>query len=211
MNVHGLHVLTDARAGRDALAVVSAAAGAGAQVVQVRVKGHTDADLYDFASRVMEICVVHGTTCVVNDRVDIALAVGAHGTHLGAEDLPIAVVRRLAGPGHLIGGTAREPAQAARQITAGADYVGVGPAYPTTTKDGLPTPIGVEDIAAVARAVNVPVIAIGGITEESIVEIRATGAAGLAVVSAISDAPDPGAATRAILAAWRDDVRNGPR
>jgi thiamine-phosphate pyrophosphorylase len=174
--------------------------------VQVRVKGRTDADLYDFASRVMEICVAHGTTCVVNDRVDIALAVGAHGTHLGTEDLPIAVVRRLAGPGHLIGGTAREPVQAARQIAAGADYVGVGPAYPTTTKDGLPTPIGIEGIAAVARAVNVPVIAIGGITERSIVEIRATGAVGLAVVSAISDAPDPGAATQALLTAWDESA-----
>ena len=88
--------------------------------------------------------------CLVNDRVDVALAIGAHGTHLGADDLPVAAVRRVAGPGHIIGGTAREPADAARLVAEGADYLGVGPAFGTTTKDGLPAPLGPAGVGAVA-------------------------------------------------------------
>src|SRR5680860_1043527 len=91
----GLHVLTDARGGRDALAVVAAAVAAGAPVVQVRAKDCTDRVLYEFARRVVELCAAAGAVCIVNDRVDVALAVDAMGTHLGAEDLPIAAVRRI--------------------------------------------------------------------------------------------------------------------
>jgi len=195
----GLHVLTDARGGRDALAVVAAAVAAGAPVVQVRAKDCTDRVLYEFARRVVELCAAAGAACIVNDRVDVALAVGAAGTHLGAEDLPIAAVRRIAGPGHLIGGTARDPARAAALVTAGADYLGVGPAYPTTTKAGLPDPLGPAGVAAVAGAVDIPVIAIGGVTAERVPDLLAAGADGIAVVTAISEAVDPAAATRTLL------------
>jgi thiamine-phosphate pyrophosphorylase len=196
-----LHVLTDARPGRDALGVAVRAVEAGAPVVQLRAKGCTDRELYDLGTRLMAICTPHGTTCIVNDRVDIALAIGAHGTHLGAEDLSVAAVRRVAGPTHLIGGTAREPVSAAQLVAEGADYLGVGPAYQTSTKDGLPAPLGPEGIRAVARAVAVPVIAIGGITPERVPGLRAAGAHGVAVVGAVSDAADPGFATRSLLAA----------
>ena len=194
-----LHVLTDARGGRDALAVVAAAVAAGAPVVQVRAKGCTDRVLYEFARRVVELCTAAGAACIVNDRVDVALAVDAMGTHLGNEDLPIAAVRRIAGPGHLIGGTARDPAGAAALVTAGADYLGVGPAYLTTTKAGLPAPLGPAGVAAVARAVDVPVIAIGGVTAQRAPELLAAGACGVAVVTAISEAVDPADATRTLL------------
>lgn len=196
-----LHVLTDTRAGRDALALVHAVAAAGAPVVQVRAKGCTDLELFDFARRTVEICARYATACVVNDRVDVALAVAAHGTHLGATDLPPDAVRRVAGPAHLIGGTARDPHRGAELIAAGADYLGVGPAYPTATKDGLPDPLGPAGIAAVAAGVAVPVIAIGGITVDRVGELLAAGAYGVAVVAAISTAGDPGAATRAFLRA----------
>jgi thiamine-phosphate pyrophosphorylase len=194
-----LHVLTDARGGRAALDAVSAAVAAGAPVIQVRQKGCTDRALYDFAARVVEICAASATTCIVNDRVDVALAVGAAGTHLGADDLPVAAVRRLAGPDHLIGGTARNPDQARKLVAAGADYLGVGPAHVTTTKSGLPDPIGPAGVAAVAGAVDVPVIAIGGVTAERVAELRAAGAWGVAVVGAVSGASDPAAATRRLL------------
>ncbi|MBA2508887.1 MAG: thiamine phosphate synthase [Nocardioidaceae bacterium] len=194
-----LHVLTDARGGRDALAVVAAAVAAGAPVVQVRAKGCTDRVLYEFARRVVELCTAAGAACIVNDRADVALAVDAMGTHLGNEDLPIAAVRRIAGPGHLIGGTARDPAGAAALVTAGADYLGVGPAYLTTTKAGLPAPLGPAGVAAVARAVDVPVIAIGGVTAQRAPELLAAGACGVAVVTAISEAVDPADATRTLL------------
>ncbi len=147
-----LHVLTDARAGRDALRATTLALAAGAPVVQLRVKDVTDRELYDLGNRLVGLCAEHNALCIVNDRVDIALAIGAHGTHLGADDLPVAVVRRVAGPAHLIGGTAREPAHAAKLVADGADYLGVGPAYATSTKDGLPAPLGPVGIGAVARS-----------------------------------------------------------
>jgi thiamine-phosphate pyrophosphorylase len=195
-----LHVLTDARGGPEALEVVAAAVAAGAPVVQVRHKDCTDRELYDFAARVVELCAGSSTRCLVNDRVDVALAVGAAGTHLGAEDLPLAAARRLAGPGHLLGGTARNPEQARRLVAEGADYLGVGPAYRTTTKSGLPDPLGPDGVGAVARAVEVPVIAIGGVTAERVGELQAAGAWGVAVVDAVSGAADPAAATRRLLA-----------
>lgn len=196
-----LHVLTDARDGRDAMGVAARAIEAGAPVMQLRVKGCTDRELYDLGTRLMAICTRYGTTCIVNDRVDIALAIGAHGTHLGADDLSVTAVRRVAGPGHLIGGTSREPGHAATLVAEGADYLGVGPAYPTSTKDGLPAPLGPERIGAVARAVPVPVIAIGGVTADRIPQLIEAGAYGVAVVGAVSDATDQARATRVLLAA----------
>jgi thiamine-phosphate pyrophosphorylase len=199
-----LHVLTDTRAGRDGLGAVAAAVAAGAPVVQVRAEHTTDRALLEFTRRVVEICAARGASCIVNDRVDVALAAGAQGTHLGEEDLPVAAVRRIAGPGHVIGGTARDPRTAAELVVAGVDYLGVGPAYATSTKDGLPSPIGPAGVAAVARSVAVPVIAIGGVTAERVPELLGAGAHGVAVVSAISADPDPAAATRALLDALHD-------
>jgi thiamine-phosphate pyrophosphorylase len=198
-DVHGLHVLTDARGGPAALAAVEAAADAGAPVVQVRLKGCTDRVLHDFAAAVVEICAGRGATCLVNDRVDIALAVGADGTHLGADDLPVAAARRVAGPAHLIGGTARDPERARQLVAEGADYLGVGPAYPTRTKTGLPDALGPAGVGAVARVVDVPVIAIGGITADRVPDLLRAGAAGVAVVGAVSGALDAAAATAALL------------
>jgi thiamine-phosphate pyrophosphorylase len=194
-----LHVLTDARAGRDALHTATLAIEAGAPVVQLRVKGVTDRALYELGTKLMAVCLAHGTTLLVNDRVDIALAIGAHGTHLGADDLSVAAARRVAGEDHIIGGTAREPVRAKELVAQGASYLGVGPAYGTSTKDGLPQPLGAPGVGAVASAVPVPVVAIGGVTASRVAELRAAGAYGVAVVSEISDSPDPAEATRRLL------------
>lgn len=209
----GLHVLTDAREGRDALRVLSAAVAAGAPVVQVRVKDGTDRALHELATRAVEICAAHDAACVIDDRVDIALAVGAAGTHLGADDLPMAAARAVAGPDHVLGGTARTPEAALELVRAGADYLGVGPAFVTATKEGLPAAIGPGGIASVASAVDVPVIAIGGITADRVAPLLAAGASGVAVVSAVSEADDPAAATRELLAALAmglSPARRGP-
>ncbi len=200
MTLGRLHVLTDARAGRDALGLVERALAGGAPVIQLRVKEQSDRAVYELGLRVVEACASYGAACIVNDRVDLALAIGAQGTHLGADDLPVAQVRRIAGPGHHIGGTARDPVRAAELVAEGADYLGVGPAYSSSTKDGLPDPIGPAGIGAVARAVVVPVIAIGGITADRVKDLLAEGAHGVAVVGAVSDADDPAAATRELLA-----------
>lgn len=196
-----LHVVTDAAGGRAALDVVRAALAGGAPVVQVRTKTGSDLVRYAFACQVVALCRAAGALCLVNDRVDLSLAAGAGGTHVGADDLPVEVVRRIAGPGHLVGGTARDPVRAAALVAAGADYLGVGPAFATSTKDGLPDPIGPAGVAAVATAVAVPVIAIGGVTAARVPVLRAAGAHGVAVVSAVTAAADPAAATRTLVAA----------
>jgi thiamine-phosphate pyrophosphorylase len=198
-----LQLITDTRPGRDALAVVAAALSAGAPMVQVRVADPTtDREAYGFAVQVRELCDRHGATCLVNDRLDVALAAGAAGAHVGADDLPVAAARRVLGPAAVLGATCRDPESARAAVAAGADYLGVGPAFGTTSKDGLPEPIGPGGVAAVAAAVpGTPVIAIGGVTAERVASLRAAGAYGVAVIGAVSGAADPAAATRELLRA----------
>lgn len=195
-----LHVLTDARPDRDVVGTTQAVLDAGAPCVQVRAKGLTDAALLQLASAIVERCHAAGATCLINDRVDVALASGADGVHLGAYDLPLATAKRLAGDDLLVGGTARDPDTARRLVDEGADYLGVGPVYATTTKHGLPAPLGPGRVREIAGAVDVPVIAIGGLTYARVPAVLAAGAHGVAVVGAVSDAIDPAGATRMLLA-----------
>jgi thiamine-phosphate pyrophosphorylase len=199
LQVSRLHLVTDTRHGRDPLPEVVAALGAGVDWVQVRAKGCTDRDLYDLTVRVLEQARPYGSTVVVDDRADVALAAGAHGVHVGAEDLPVREVRRLVGSDLLVGATAREPVAARAAVAAGADYLGVGPAFGTVTKVGLPNPIGVDGVARTANAVDVPVVAIGGVDQERLSDLLAAGVHGAAVVSAVSQAADPAAAAAALL------------
>ena len=197
-----LHVLTDTRPGRDPLAVVRAALSAGAPVIQVRVTDQvTDRQAYELAGRVAALCREYGATCLVNDRLHVALAVGADGGHVGAEDLPVVAARAVLGADALLGGTAREPEDARAAVAAGVDYLGVGPCYPTTTKELPVPPGGVDRIARVAAAVPVPVIAIGGVSAARVPELIAAGAYGVAVVGEVSAAADPAAAVTALLRA----------
>lgn len=196
-----LHVITDTRPGRDPLAVVDAALRAGAPVVQVRGKELTDRALYDLTCRILERCADHGATCLVDDRVHVAQAAGVAGVHVGEHDLPVGVVRRLVGAAGIVGATARDPATGQAHEAAGATYLGVGPAYATTTKGGLPPPLGPDGVGLVAAAVDIPVIAIAAVTAGRIPELVAAGAHGVAVVAAISDAADPAAATEELLRA----------
>lgn len=199
-----LHLITDTRPGRDPLAVLRAALPvAGAElVVQVRVEDDaTDREAYELACRVTEACRPYGARCLVNDRLHVALAVDAAGGHVGADDLPVAAARRVLGPEAVLGATAREPVGARAAVDAGATYLGVGPCHVTTTKSGLPEPIGPDGVRAVAEAVRVPVIAIGGVTAASVPALRAAGAYGVAVVGALSLAADPAHATAELLRA----------
>ena len=185
-----LHVVTDS------LDVVRGAVGHGPVVIQVRVKT-TDRAAYALTVAALELCRPAGVLCLVDDRVGVALAAGADGVHVGADDLPVAAVRRVLGPDAVLGATCRTPEAARRAVADGATYLGVGPAFATSTKDGLPEPLGPARIAVVAASVpETPVIAIGGITAER-VELLAT--YGVAAVSAI--AADPAGATVAFLTA----------
>jgi thiamine-phosphate pyrophosphorylase len=197
-----LHIITDTRPDRDPLTVVRAVLSAGAPVVQVRVEDTaTDRQAYDLTVRVAALCAEYGATCLVNDRLHVALAAGAAGGHVGADDLPVGPARQVLGPAAVLGATARSPRTALDAVAAGASYLGVGPAYATSTKPGLPAPIGPAGIAAVAAAVDVPVIAIGGISAACIPDLLAAGAYGVAVVGAVSAAADPARATAALLEA----------
>lgn len=201
MPIGRLHVITDTRPGRDPLAVVRAAVEVGAPVVQVRGKELTDRELYDLTCRVLDVCVAHGATCLVDDRLHVALGAGADGAHVGEHDLPVAVARRVLGPDLVLGATARDPETGRAHQLAGATYLGVGPSYTTTTKAGLPASLGPVGIGRVAAAVDIPVIAIAGVTAPRVPELLDAGAHGVAVIGAISEADDPHAATEELLRA----------
>ncbi|WP_412747274.1 thiamine phosphate synthase [Krasilnikovia sp. MM14-A1004] len=203
-----MHVITDARPGRDALGVVTAAVAAAvgtpdALAVQVRVEDDvTDRAAYEFGLAVAGICRPAGVMFLVNDRLDVAVAVDADGAHVGADDLPVPAARGVLGPAAVLGATCREPVSARAAVAAGATYLGVGPAFRTSTKNGLPEPIGAIGIAAVAGAAgSTPVIAIGGVGVDAVGELRAAGAHGVAVVGALAAAADPQSATTALLKA----------
>ncbi|MFC7530421.1 thiamine phosphate synthase [Actinoplanes sp. GCM10030250] len=157
-----IHVITDS------IDVVRGVAGLPDVAVQIRVKS-TDASAYALTVEAVALCRPAGTMVLVNDRVGVALAAGADGVHVGADDLPVSAVRRVLGPDAVVGATCRTPAAARAAVADGASYLGVGPAFETSTKDGLPPPLGPAAIAAVAEAVpGTPVLAIGGITAERV-------------------------------------------
>lgn len=204
----GLIVITDrALAGPRAVAeVVAAALSAGAPAVQLREKTLPPRDILPLA-RLLRAETRHaGALFLVNDRLDLALAVHADGIHLGPDDLPLPAARRIAPPGFLIGRSANTPAAARSAVAAGADYIGCGPVFPTTTKKDAGSPVGLDGLAAVAAAVPAPVVAIGGITPARAGGVFDAGAAGCAVVSAVMAAPDPARAVHELLPARARDT-----
>lgn len=202
-----LHLITDSRPGRDTLGAVRATLRAGGDtgsppVIQVRVEDDvTDREAYHLTTEVVALCRQAGATCLVNDRLHVALAAGADGAHVGADDLPVAAARMVLGPAAVLGATARDPVSARAAVAAGASYLGVGPAFESSTKSGIAQPLGPPGIAAVASAVGVPVIAIGGITADRVGDLMAAGAYGVAVVAAVNAAPDPYQAALELLKA----------
>ena len=198
--VPALHVLTDTRGGRDPLPDVRAVVASGRCAIQVRAKDLTDRDHLALTHAVLAVARPAGCLVIVDDRVDVAIAADADGVHLGASDLPVDLVRTITPEGFVIGATVRDAAAARAAEEAGADYLGAGPAYATTTKPGLPDPIGPEGVGAVVAATALPVIAVGGVTAPHVPALRAAGAHGIAVVTAVSEAAHPSAAAAALAA-----------
>ena len=197
-----LIVVTDpgVPAGRTVVEVVRAALRGGAPSVQLRAK---DAAARESALLARELVVetrAAGALLFVNDRVDVALAAGADGAHLGDEDLPLAAARRIVPPGFLLGMSADSVEHARRAEREGADYLGVGPVYGTASKPDAGAPIGTARIAQVAASVRIPIVGIGGIHEHNTAPVIRAGAAGVAVVSAVMHADDPEAAARGLVA-----------
>jgi thiamine-phosphate pyrophosphorylase len=169
----------------------------GADTVQYREKRpRLTRDLVADASAVVAACVENGASCIVDDRVDVTAAVGAHGLHLGKDDLTPAVARQLLGPDVLIGGTANSLAEAREVWQRPIDYLGVGPVYGTQSKANPAPVLGLDQLRAITHECPVPVIAIGSITAERVAEVLDAGAHGVAVISAITCAEDPEAAAR---------------
>jgi thiamine-phosphate pyrophosphorylase len=200
-----LILVTDERLppGRDLVDTVRAALRGGAPAIQLRDKLRTPRESVALARALLAETRPAGALLFVNDRVDVALAAGADGAHLGDDDFPLTAARRIVPPGFILGRSADTPEAAMDAREEGADYVGVGPVYGTATKLDAGEAIGTSRIAAVAASVRIPVIGIGGIGAANAMPVIAAGAAGVAVVSAVMLAPDPEAATRAILAAVR--------
>lgn len=184
-------------------AVVAAALGAGVRLVQYRAKegsGLDDLQKLSQARALRQLCAAHGALFLVNDRIDIALAVEADGVHLGQGDLPPAVARQLLGPDRLIGRSTHALAQLQQAVSDGCDYVGVGPVQATPTKPGR-QPVGLDYVRQAAAASPIPFFAIGGLEASNVAAVRFAGAQRIAVVRAITEAVDPAAATAELLAA----------
>ena len=187
-------------AGRPTTEVVAAALEGGVDVVQLRDKATSARERYETGLRVRELTTEAGVPLIVNDRIDLAAAVDADGVHLGQSDLPVAVAREQLGEDAVVGVSASTVEQAEAAEAAGADYLGVGAVYGTDSKDvsGDRDGIKTERIAAVADAVSIPVIGIGGIDASNAAPVVGAGATGVAALSAITAAEDPEAATAAI-------------
>ena len=199
---YSLMLVTDHCSDVDAFCtIVEKALQAGVTVLQLREKTATTRDFYQLALRIKPIARQYNVPLLINDRLDIALAVDADGVHVGQEDLPVAVVRRLIGPDKILGATAATVAAAQTAEREGADYIGSGAMFPTLTKPGKQV-LSLNVLAQIKQAVQVPVVAIGGITADNLLTLKITGVDGLAVVSAIIDSADPAAATQEILSRW---------
>jgi thiamine-phosphate pyrophosphorylase len=155
------------------------------------------------AEEIRELTHACGATFVVNDRVDVALAVGGDGVHLGEEDMPLAMARRLLGPVAIIGASAANVASARAAETAGADYIGTGPVFTTASKADAGEAVGSAPLTLLKAAVGIPVLGVGGITAANVTEVIHAGADGVAVISTIADAEDMVEATAVLLARIR--------
>jgi thiamine-phosphate diphosphorylase len=195
-----LHVLTDETLypGRTHADIARAAFAGGADVVQLRDKRRTAAELVPVARELAALARRCGGILVVNDHFGVALGADAEGLHLGPDDLAVADARPRWPRPKILGGSARTLERARALERAGCDYLGVGPVYGTKTKSGAPQAIGLDRIAEIAAVVGIPVIGIGGIDASNAADVVRAGALGIAVVSWVAGAPDPEGATRAL-------------
>ena len=172
--------------------IISQAIDGGVETVQLREKDLSTVELYVLASEIREITREKGVNLIINDRVDIALAVDADGVHLGWQSLGIEIVRKMIGHDKLIGFSAHNLQEAAMAESSGADYVTISPIFDTAYKDYFIEPLGTEEIRKIKEEVDIPVIALGGINENNVSDVLENGADGIAVISAILQSENPG-------------------
>ncbi|PIE69186.1 MAG: thiamine phosphate synthase [Deltaproteobacteria bacterium] len=173
--------------GRSNLTIAQEMIAGGIKILQYREKRHKKdyCDIYRECKEIRELTRKHGVLFIVNDFVDIALLVDADGVHVGQEDLPVAAARKLLGPAKIIGLSTHNPAQAQAAVSAGADYIGVGPLYATNTKEDVCAPVGLEYLDYVVNNIRLPFVAIGGIKGHNIEEVTKRGATTVCLVTEI--------------------------
>jgi thiamine-phosphate pyrophosphorylase len=184
--------------GKPVADAVEEAVDGGATMVQLREKSASAREFYETALEVRKITERRGVPLVINDRLDIALAAGADGLHIGQSDIPLGAARALLGKSRFIGVSAGTLGEAMAAEHGGADYLGVGAVYPTASKDGVGEAIGLLGLSAIMDAVGIPVVAIGGVSAGNAAGVMGTGVAGIAVISAILSQPDIRGAARAL-------------
>lgn len=196
---YSIYLVTDdgCLQGRALLDCVREALEGGVTLVQYRAKTASSAEMYAEALQLKALCDSFNVPLIINDRLDIAMAVGAAGVHLGQDDLPCAAARRILGEDYLIGVSAHNLAEAKAALQSGADYLGCGAVFGTATKADVKK-LGTEGLEAICKAKELPVVGIGGVTADNYREVRVAGADGAAIVSGILAQPDIRATVRAI-------------
>lgn len=196
---YSIYLVTDdgCLQGRALIDCVCEALEGGVTLVQYRAKTASSAKMYAEALQLKALCDSFNVPLIINDRLDIAMAVGAAGVHLGQDDLPCAAARRILGEDYIIGVSAHNPAEAKAALQSGADYLGCGAVFGTATKADVKK-LGTEGLTAICREKGLPVVGIGGVTADNYREVRAAGADGAAIVSGILAQPDIRATVRAI-------------
>ncbi len=185
------------------LPVVEAACKGGATLIQLREKDKSTREYLKLAEATHEVTLRYGIPLIIDDRVDVALAIGAEGVHVGQSDMPVHLARKLMGPDKIVGATAKTVPQALEAYEQGADYLGCGAIYPTTTHvKTVITPV--ETLKDVVKAVPIPVNAIGGLNKDNLFVLKGSGIAGVCAVSAIMKAADPETAARELKQAFLD-------
>ena len=206
--VGGIYAITshEHSLGRSNLEVAKAILDAGVRVLQYREKDMKAGRMYEECLAIRKLAREAGATFLVNDHVDIAMLVDADGVHIGQEDLPPEAVRRLIGPDKILGLSTHRPEEAkAAQESGLVDYIGVGPIFATKTKKDVCDPVGFEYLNHVIKNIELPFVAIGGIKEHNIAQVRAAGARNICLVTEIVAARDIGARVRALTAAMRTE------
>jgi len=200
-----LYVVTDRQlaGGRPLRLVVEAALRGGVRALQLREKDLSPRELYPLALEMRQLTQTYGARLLINDRVDVALAVDADGVHLTTTSLPASIARQVLGPGRLIGVSTHTLAEAQAAEENGADFVVFGPVFFTPSKAPYGEPVGLDALRAVRATVRLPILAIGGIKKVNLDQVLAAGADGIAVISAIISADDPTAASEDLLATLR--------
>ena len=203
-----LHVLTDtvlqSRFSHTELTRLAIAGGA--DTIQYRQKSGTTREMIEIAQNMKQLSTEAGVVFIVNDRLDVAIAAEADGVHLGQDDFPVPLARDLLGEGRIIGGSAATIEEAKKCLSEGADYVGFGPVFPTTSKDDAGPVSGIDILKQVVETISLPIIAIGGVDSVNISDVMTAGAHGIAVISAVCCQDDPEQATRSLYLAMHNST-----